>query len=161
MESLHSMAFWALYLGDKPDNKTYNRITRGRIPRISHIRVIFYRVLKTVRVQLTKVLHVLLWKQDLVTIFLYFNLKKKWNSKPYKKCVTKKITWINRGCNLLKVLFSIPFNQLPWYLSYVMGLKMLGTRKYAFHSFFFVVLVVLHIYKDFYRIVYANLFFWF
>ena len=31
--------------------------TRGRIPRISHIRIIFYRVLTTVRVQLTKLLY--------------------------------------------------------------------------------------------------------
>ena len=47
-------------------------------------------------------------KMQLWTIFL-----------PYKKCVTEKKTYVNKGCNLLDpylltVLLSIPLNKLPW-----------------------------------------------
>ena len=30
---------------------------------------------------------------------------------PDKKCVTKKRTYVNKACNLLTVLFSIPLNK--------------------------------------------------
>ena len=32
---------------------------------------------------------------------------------PYKKCVTEKSTYVNKGYNLLTVLLSIPFNKYP------------------------------------------------
>ena len=74
---------------------TYKRTTRGRIPRIliSHQG----NILKGIE-NCSGAAHkvaILLWKQDLVTIFLYFNFKKiqfKTILVPYKKCVTEKRT---------------------------------------------------------------------
>ena len=47
------------------------------------------------------------------------NSHKNFNFEPYKKCVTEKRTYVNKGANvlnpyLLTVLLSIPFSKLPW-----------------------------------------------